>query len=351
MYDVQSIRRSNPIAEVAARFGVELRPAGRRLIGICPFHPEDQPSLVFYPGNSSYYCFGCGAGGDVIDFVARLQGIAFKDAAAMLAGSDQANTYGPANIVRLERAAQPPTLEETQVIEAAASFYHDALWRSREARAYVAGRGISSATIRRCRLGYGCRGLANFLRSRRLDLAAARSIGLLRGDRDAMLGRIVIPDLKADNATWLTGRSINGRDPRYFNLRLPTPLLGLSQVSGEEVIVTEGAFDWLTAVQWRLTAVGLLGTHISHSVVRALGRFRRVYAALDADEAGRRASAQLVAGLGSTAVMVHLPPGIHDLNDLGRLPDGRRAFLRCLADASEREERRWQTSSTLARAA
>lgn len=82
MYEVVAIRRSKPIKEVAARSSVELCPAGGRLIGRCPFHQDGRPSLVVHPTNQTYFCFGCGAGSDVIDFVPRLHGMRFKEAAA-----------------------------------------------------------------------------------------------------------------------------------------------------------------------------------------------------------------------------------------------------------------------------
>jgi len=158
-----------------------------------------------------------------------------------------------------------------------------------------------------------------------------------------MLGRIVVPDIEDGKARWLTGRAVGGGGARYLNLRLPTPLLGLGFVRGDEVVVTEGPFDWLTAVQWGLPAVALLGTHVSRPAERALARFRRVYLALDADEAGRRATEQLMSALGSRAIPVELPSGVHDLNDLGRSDDGAEAFQRCLEIAVRRNETRWQT--------
>ncbi len=348
MYDVVSIRRSNPIEEVAARCGVDLRSAGRRLVGSCPFHRDGRPSLVVYPANQSYFCFGCGAGGDVIDFVARLHGVGFKEAAAMLAGPERQQRHDRSKVVRLPTLARPAALSptEAEVIDAAVRFYHDALWQSGDALAYLAARGVSPATARRYRLGFGCRGLAEYLRSRGLSLAAARSGGLLSGERDTMLGRIVIPDLRDGRAAWLTGRSVDGRDPRYLNLRAATPLLGLDLLRSEQVVVTEGPFDWLTAVQWGLPAVALLGTRVSRSAVQALARFQRVYVALDNDEAGRRAAAQLAAELTGQALIVDLSPGIHDLNDLGRLPDGRRAFLSCLQEANDGKEKRWDSRDT-----
>ncbi|MDP2674568.1 MAG: CHC2 zinc finger domain-containing protein [Dehalococcoidia bacterium] len=348
MYDVTSIRQTNPIEEVVARAGVELQPNGQRLLGCCPFHRDGHPSLVVYPRNESYFCFGCGAGGDVIDFVGRLHGVGFKEAAAMLAGHPQgrrARNDASANVIRLtsRRQTEPMTEAEAGVIDAAACFYHDALWQSERAMAYLADRWIERQTARRFRLGFACGGLADQLRRWGLSLAAARRVGLLAGDEDTMLGRIVVPDLDGGKATWLTGRTLGLGGPRYLNLRLPTPLLGLGQVRGEQVVVTEGPFDWLTALQWSLPAVALLGTHVSRPTERALMRFRRVYLALDSDEAGRRATATLMLALGSRAIPVELPPGVHDLNDLGRSPDGREAFQRCLEIALKRKETRWQT--------
>lgn len=348
MYDVRSIRRSNPIEEVVVRSGVDLRLAGRRMVGNCPFHRDGRPSLVVYPANQSYFCFGCGAGGDVIDFVARLHGVGFKEAAAMLAGPEAQQPHGPSKVVRLPTPARPTVLSPTEavVVDAAVRFYHDALWRSGDALAYLAARGISPATARRYRIGFGCGGLAEHLRGCGLSLAAARNIGLLNGERDTMLHRLLIPDIQGGRAAWLTGRSVDGRGPRYFNLRLPTPLLGLDLVRSDQVVVTEGPFDWLTAVQWGLPALALLGARVSRSTVQALRRFRGVYLALDGDEAGRRAAAQLAAELGSRCVIVDPPPGVHDLNDLGRLPQGREAFLRCLEEANNRRENRWDTYDT-----
>ncbi|MDI6857222.1 MAG: CHC2 zinc finger domain-containing protein [Dehalococcoidia bacterium] len=347
MYDVISIRRSNPIEEVAARSGVDLRSAGRRLVGNCPFHRDGRPSLVVYPANQSYFCFGCGAGGDVIDFVARLHGVGFKEAAAMLVGPGaEQRIHDTSKVVRLPAASRLTALSptEAEVIDAAVQFYHDALWRSGDALAYLAARGVSPATARRCRLGFGCRGLAEYLRSRDLSLAAARSGGLLSGEWDTMLGRVVIPDIRGGRAAWLTGRSVDGRNPRYLNLRVATPLLGLGVTRSDQVVVTEGPFDWLTAAQWGMPAVALLGTRVSRSTVEALARFHRVYLALDCDEAGQRAAAQLATELTGQALIVDLPPGVHDLNDLGRLAGGREAFLRCLDETNSRKERRWDSN-------
>jgi DNA primase len=346
MYDVQSIRRANPIADVVANSGVELRRLSQRLVGRCPFHTDAQPSLVVYREDASYFCFGCGVGGDVIDFVSRLNGIGFRAAISLLSGASVEPTRRDdtriAEVPSRFRAG-PPTEAESRVIDSAAAFYHQSLWCSPGALSYLALRGIDRQTARKYRVGYGAPGLAPYLRRHGLSLEAARGVGLLSGKWEAMLGRIIIADMRDGRATWLTGRTLGEATPRYMNLRLATPLLGLSSVGRQEaVIVSEGAFDWLTLVQWGLPAVALLGTRSSKHTVETLRRFSRVYIALDSDGAGRRASAELASALGSRAAIVELPTGVHDVNDLGRSTSGRRAFERCLELAKKGRDNEWE---------
>ena len=357
MYDVQSIRRANPIAEVIAQSGVELRRLGQRLTGRCPFHSDAQPSLVVYPQDSNYFCFGCSAGGDVIDFIARLNGVGFREAASLLSGSSGSSRQRNETRVSESPArfrTEVPVEAEVRVIDDAANFYHDSLWRSPAALAYLALRGIGQRTARECRIGFGAMGLTQHLRGRGLNLEAGRSVGLLNGSRESMVGRVIIPDMRDSRATWLTGRTLGEATPRYMNLRLPTPLLGLASVRSEEaVILAEGVFDWLTLVQWGLPAVALLGTRISKHTVETLRRFSHVYIALDSDDAGRRASAELASALGPRAVVVELPTGVHDLNDLGRSTPDRRAFERCLELTNNGKDYQWERTQepTLGRAA
>ena len=342
MYDVQAIRRAHPIADVIAGAGVEFRRLGRRLSGRCPFHVDDEPSLVVYPRDGNYYCFGCGAGGDVIDFVSRLNRVGFVEAVSLLNG--ETTTRGRVIEATHRFPANPPIEADVRVVHAAATFCHEALWCSPAALAYLTLRGIDRETARRHRIGYGASGLAPHLRRRGFRLDDARAVGLLSGRRETMLGRIVIPDLREGRAVWLTGRTLGEATPRYMNLRLPTPLLGLGSVEGDQVVVAEGAFDWLTLVQWRLPAVALLGTRVTKRTIEGLRRFRRIYIALDSDEAGHRAAAELASALGARASVLELPCGVHDLNDLGRSADGRHAFERCLELANNGRKIAWETT-------
>jgi DNA primase (bacterial type) len=346
MYDIQSIRRANPITDVIANSGVDLRRLSQRLIGRCPFHTDAQPSLVVYPKDASYFCFGCSAGGDVIDFVSRLNGVGFRAAISMLsAASVEPRRRDDTRIAEIPSRfrAGPPTEAELRVIDAAAAFYHESLWCSPGALSYLALRGIDRRTAKESQVGYGSPGLAQHLRNRGLSLEAARGVGLLSGKWETMLGRIIIADMRDGRATWLTGRTLGEATPRYMNLRLPTPLLGLVSVRREEaVILAEGVFDWLTLVQWGFPAVALLGTRVSKHTVETLRRFSHVYVALDSDYAGRRASAELASAFGGRATIVELPAGVHDLNDLGRSTGGRQAFERCLEIATKGKDNKWK---------
>jgi len=274
MHDTDAIRRDHPIANVAAAAGLELRPTGGRLAGVCPFHRDTRPSLVVYPANRSYYCFGCGAGGDVIDFVSRLHGVDFREAVALLAGTHvppmPANRRPPAVAV-----PEVDPLKAGPLIEAAVAFYEDSIWSRPNVLDYLESRGIHERTVRRFRLGFGVAGLAGHLRDRNLDIETAHQLGLLDEDRECFTGRIIIPDIVAGRAIWSTGRRLSDREPRYLNLRLPKPFLGLASAQGEAVVVTEGPFDWLTAVEWGFWSVALLGTRVPGRGGAAAGTLRR----------------------------------------------------------------------------
>ncbi len=333
MHDTDAIRRDHPIADVAVAVGLELRQAGGRLTAVCPFHGDSRPSLVIYPATQSYYCFGCGAGGDVIDFMSRLHRVDFREAVALLAGA-QVPTM-PAGAPHPPNVAVPEVdpMKAAPIIETAVAFYQEAVRSRPEVPEYLASRGIHEGTVRRFRLGFGIPGLAPELRERNLDIETAHQLGLLDGDRERFAGRIIIPELVDGQATWLTGRRLTDREPRYLNLRFPKPLLGLASAKGEAVVVTEGPFDWLTAVEWGFWAVALLGTRVPGKVAQSLERFEDVYLVLDPDEAGREATKELHERLGDRAVPVALPRGVSDLNGLGRRPDGRSILTRCILEA------------------
>ncbi|MGD9957122.1 MAG: CHC2 zinc finger domain-containing protein [Candidatus Nanopelagicales bacterium] len=351
--DIERVKAAHPIAEVIAAHGVELRATGRRYMGRCPFHADDRPSFVVYPDTQSFHCFGCGASGDVIDFVRRTHDLDFRAAVDFLGerpGHDRPAGEGAAPT----RHGSPPPLspprpsvDDRLILTVACEVYHETLLRTPHALRYLEQRGIPSWLARRARLGFSDgRQLAPYLKRRRLSLRRASEMGLFYPDqqhggaREAMRGRVVIPDLRAGHCGWMTGRMpTDGADVPYLGLALPRPLLGYEAVRGHQrVLLTEGPFDWLTLVGWGLPACALLGTQPGARTLRLLGRARSVVLVLDGDEPGRVAAAQLAQVLGDRASVIELPAGVKDVNQLAQQVDGRETFFRLLDQAQGREK-------------
>lgn len=340
--DVERIKRAHPIADVIAAHGVALRPTGRRFMGRCPFHSDDRPSFVVYPDTRSYYCFGCGSSGDVIDFIRRARDLGFAQAVAYL-GEEP-----PPSAVRPAPRQEPPqpvrlSVDDRLILTAACELYHEALFQTPDALRYLEERHIPPWLARRARLGYSDgRSLLAYLKRRRLSVRRAVEMGLFyldrhpgRDEREAMRGRIVIPDLRSGYCGWMTGRVLAGTsDHPYLNLALPKPLLGYEAVRGRpRVILTEGPFDWLALLSWGLPACALLGTQPAPHALRLLDRTRSVVLVLDGDEPGREGAANLAEALGDRATVVTLPDGIKDVSQLSLQPDGRETFFQLLEEA------------------
>ena len=149
-YIEELVRRSD-IAEVVGGY-VQLKRKGRLYAGLCPFHNEKTPSFYLYPETQSFYCFGCGAGGDVISFIKQIEGLSYPEAVKFLA----------------ERAGMPAPEEDDgagrmrsrilSMNKEAARFFHACLNSSADeaalARAYWRRRGLEDKTIARFGLGY-----------------------------------------------------------------------------------------------------------------------------------------------------------------------------------------------------
>jgi DNA primase len=346
--DARALKRAYRIAEVVAAYGVTLSRSGNALVGRCPFHPDGgRPNLYVYARNDRWRCYRCDVGGDALDFVQRIEGVGFREAARILAAGRfavsgrPAGSSSPGPRPRARRPFRPPEPVERECLAAAVELYANRLLTEPRAVAYVEGRGLDRATLERYRVGFAAGDeLADLLRWRGLPAAAAVRAGLLyRDGRERLAGRIVVPELRGDAPMWLVGRTIDagGDAPKYLGLPGPKPLLGWEQARHAEVaVVVEGVFDLLVLGAWGVPAVALVGTHAGARALNDLGRFRRLYLALDADAAGQGATAALLARLGARATPVRLPPtpGVKDVADLATRPGGRAAFLGALADAA-----------------
>ncbi len=166
---IQELKFRNDIEDVVSSY-VNLKRGGKTLAGLCPFHSEKSPSFHVYPNTQSFYCFGCGAGGDVITFVRRMENLEYMEALRFLAqrsGLDMPDEVESDGSARLK----------TRILEInreAARIFHQNLSSpaGREGLNYLRSRGLSDQTIRRFGLGYSLSGSGLY------KLLSAKVIGI-----------------------------------------------------------------------------------------------------------------------------------------------------------------------------
>ncbi|WP_457256530.1 CHC2 zinc finger domain-containing protein [Pedococcus sp. P5_B7] len=345
--DVDQLRARHRIEDVVATSGVELHPAGRSLMGCCPFHDDPTASLSVGGVPDRFHCFGCGASGDVIEYVARLRGLSFREAVEHLDHAPTAPTIPPAaqNPATRHRSVDVP-VERAYAVNLLAWQHWTRPVNHEFALAYLRHyRGIDlhpAETVLGGRLvghtGTAWASLTNHLARRgvttdelvALDLAHATRRGTLI---DTMRGRLVVPVRdEAGHITGFLGRDTTGdpRAPKYRNptrtavfdkatmLYSPQPLTPTNAT----VLVVEGPLDALAvtaaAAATRIpvmacTAAGVAVTPTQADRVAALSQGRPVLVALDGDTAGREGAArwvQLLHGRLSHPVrLVDLPDG------------------------------------------
>ena len=353
--DTEALRREHSVAELVASYGIELRRVGAALVGRCPFHQDrGRPNLHVYP-SGRWICYRCDQRGDVIAFVQQIENLSFREAAARLDGV-RAGSKHPIRSVRpvprLSHTRQREIVlggDEYRVLAAATDLYANQLFTDELALGYMADRGFPRGLLERYRVGYS-RGdeLVAYLRWRRLPLGAAVRAGLITADgREFLAGRIVFPELRDGQTVWLIGRVLPTRNgqasvpgPTYLGLPGCKPLLGWGDAIRDTrgVVVVEGPMDLLALRLWGVPGLALAGNAVRDDKLALLDQFRRVYLALDQDAGGRQGTERLATHVGSRAVRIELPPGVKDVADLAKLPDGdelfQAAILRAVHSAS-----------------
>ena len=334
--DIPALKARHPLGDAVEAAGVRLRGRGRVRQGVCPFHDEVEGSFTVYGDSERFYCFGCGEGGDVLDFIQRAEGLSLPEAIARLDGSPGLSPKAanrPAEPRRPEYAAVHP--RDPDLLTAAARFYAGRLRRHTEAREYLAARGVGPPAAARLGLGYAPgSGLRQALESLGFSEQRLRDSGLFmaRG-AERFAGMVVVPDVSGGLVSWLAGRAIDpDRTPRFQALPGPKPVLGVGRLGPAPLwaVATEGLFDWVALTGWGFPSVAALGTQGAERVADALRGCARIFLAFDSDDAGREATERLQSLLGRRAAAVVLPPGVGDVGELAALPNGRTAFLRLL---------------------
>lgn len=318
---LEQLKDRNDIESVVSSY-VNLKRAGRNLVGLCPFHNEKSPSMVVYNDTQSFYCFGCGAGGDVITFIKKIENLDYIEAVRLLAA--RAGLQVPEE----ERDDRTARLKKRiyEINREAGRFFHAQLIseKNKHALAYLTGRGLSVRTIRRFGLGYApdsWDALTRHLRGKGYsdeELYAAAVVGRGRGGSvyDQFRDRVMFPiiDLRG-NVIAFGGRVMQGSGPKYLNSP-DTPVfkksrnlfaLNFAKQSAEPyLILAEGYMDVIALHQAGFTtAVATLGTALTSEQARLIaGYVSRVMIAYDSDEAGQKATRRAIGIFSDTGVEV-----------------------------------------------
>lgn len=313
---------------------VELKKAGKYYKGLCPFHPDKNPSFVVNPDRNTFHCFGCGEGGDIYSFFMKFHNLPFPQALEELARRAGIQ-------LRERRHRKDPKKEEEYkrglaLNESVCRFYHRTLLESPEAgvaREYLEKRGIGGETIRTFSLGYATDGWDRLLRSvqkKQGAMEVASALGLLiprkdgNGSYDRFRNRLMFPIFNTmGQVLAFGGRSLGDQEPKYMNS--PESFLyhkgsvlyglhGAQQAIRERdaVIVVEGYFDLLALHQNGIqNAVAVLGTALTTGQIDIMKRHtQNLVLVFDGDMAGRKASFRNLPDLlerGIPARVVYLP--------------------------------------------
>ena len=331
--DITALKARHPLGDTVEAAGVRLRGRGRVRQGVCPFHDENEGSFTVYADSERFYCFGCGEGGDVLDFIRRVENLSLPEAIARLDGSPG---LAPRAATRPAGTRRP---RAAALLTAAGRFYAGRLRRSPAAWEYLASRGVGQSAAARLSLGYAPgNGLRQALESCGFSEQRIQDSGLfMERGAERFAGMVVVPDVTGGLVRWLAGRAIDpDRTPRFQAPPGPKPVLGLGRLGPAPpwAVVAEGVFDWLALTGWGLPAVAALGTQGMERVASVLRGCPRVFLAFDNDDAGREATERLLTLLGRRAAAVVLPRGIGDVGELAALPHGRTVFLRLLSQAA-----------------
>lgn len=309
---LQELKLRSDITEIASSY-VNLKRHGRNMVGLCPFHGEKTPSFNIYTESGSFYCFGCGAGGDVITFIMKIENLDYVEAVKFLA--QRAGMEMPENTY--DDSLSKLRMRIYEANREAARFFHATLLsqRGQSGLNYLRGRALSDRTIRHFGLGFAdddWNSLCNHLKNKGFseyeiysaNLAFKRKNG--NGIYDRFVNRVMFPiiDLRG-NVIAFGGRIMTDEKPKYLNTS-DTPVfkksenlfsLNNAKSSGTRtLILCEGYMDVIALNQAGFTnAVATLGTALTNEQAVLMKRYAdEVIICYDADGAGQKATARAI---------------------------------------------------------
>ena len=307
---IEEVRMKNDIVDVISDY-VKLQKKGSSYFGLCPFHNEKSPSFSVSPGKQMYYCFGCGAGGNVFTFIMEYENYTFVEALKYLAGRAGV-TLPEAEYSKEARAAADLRTTLLEIQKKAAGFYYYQLRQDtgKQGMAYLKGRELSDETIHK--FGLGCSpkysgALYQYLKSKGYSDEHLKESGLFniderRGMQDKFWNRVMFPIMDVNNRViGFGGRVMGDAKPKYLNspetkiFDKSRNLYGLNIARTSRkpyLIVCEGYMDVIAMHQAGFTnAVASLGTALTSGHASLMRRYtKEVLLTYDSDEAGQKAA-------------------------------------------------------------
>lgn len=358
---IQELQERVDIEEVISSH-ITLRRRGKTLVGLCPFHNEKTPSFTVYPDTNSFYCFGCGAGGDVISFIRRIDNLDYVEAVktvAQMAGMSMPEDGYDDTLAKRRMRLLAANRE-------AARFFNACLMdeKNRPALDYFLRRALTTATIRHFGLGYApdsWHALTEHLRSKGFTYEEMVLANLVRrSDKngkanyyDNFRNRVMFPiiDLRG-NVIAFGGRVMDDSKPKYINTS-DTPVykksngvfaLNFAKNANEnKLLLVEGYMDVIALHQAGFTnAIACLGTAFTSEQANLLSRYaEEIIICYDNDGAGREATQRALNVLGKTGLKLRVVTmsGGKDADEIIRT-HGKERFAELLGMAANKTEYR-----------
>lgn len=320
---LQELRLKTDVVDLISSY-VSLKKRGNTYVGLCPFHNEKTPSFTVYENTQSFYCFGCGAGGDSVSFMRKIENLDYIDAVKVLA--QRAGMQMPDDGYDDSLSKKRRTILE--INRETARFYHNYMMseQGKVGLQYFLNRGLSQKTIRHFGLGYAPNKwdeLLKHLKSKGYNVSDMLAAGVVRkgekGYYDYFRNRVMTPIIDVrGNFIAFGGRVLDDSKPKYINTsdtlvyKKTNEVFGLNYAkdSGKDsLILCEGYMDVIAMHQAGFTnAVAGCGTALTNEQVRLLSRYaKEIILVYDNDEAGQKALNKAISLFDQVDIKISIP--------------------------------------------
>jgi DNA primase len=308
---ITELKYKNNISDVISGY-INLKQKGKNLVGICPFHAEKTASFFIYPSNESFYCFGCGKGGDVITFIRLIEKFDYVESLKFLC--QRANMNFPEDELSNDAYKQKMTIYK--INRESARFFHNNLCslQGKSALEYLKKRNLSLKSIKHFGLGYSLEfkfSLVNFLSSKgyfQKDIIDSNVAYRNRSGQiiDRFSNRIMFPIIDVrGNVVGFGGRTISNNNPKYLNtsdtivFKKSDNIFAMNFAKNsnlKNLILTEGYMDAISLHQMGFTnTIATLGTALAQGQVKLISRYTdEAILCFDSDAAGQRATLRAI---------------------------------------------------------